>query len=299
MDARHTQVEPLAFTIVPKPVFDYVEAGKISDRAAWLYAVLLGYHNRTRGDDYVWPTRKTLATKLGLKKPDGVDRPLKELQDAGLIFTEQRRGDDGAQLASKHKLMLTSNSQTPTLNQGYPYPQSGVGGYPETGVGGTPNQGEAPTPNQGYELEEVELEEVEVKNLSSQALAPLVASDSTPEVQDPNIASDEEFDRALFAVALDEDCLYIAGDEEQMQKMECYDLAWFYDYYRNEEGMRYPGDHLASIALRGGERGVDDWLASQGLCRYEWMTLDNRPACIDEWCANHGMRPDGSLLEEG
>jgi hypothetical protein len=298
MSDRHAQGSDLPpFIIVPKPVFDYMEAGKISDRAFALYTVLLSYHNRTRGDDYVWPTRKTLATKLGLKKPDAVDKPLKELQDAGLILSEQRRSSDGGQTSSKHKLLLTANSKTPTPDLGYPYPKSGVG-VPQNEEGGYPESGVGATPNQGYELEELELDEVEaLKNLSSQALAPLDASDNVQGDEELNDSSKkwmEEYDRSRFWSLIDEDLLFIAGDEEQMKKMESYSLNVFYDWLR-DEGIEYPGEYLAANSSDAAG-GVDGWLVSQGLCRYEWMA-DEVPATVTDWFAAAGAEEQAEWAE--
>jgi len=282
MDARHGQDPDLAcnFTTVPTSLAAYVEAKKISDRAAWLYVVMLGYRNQRRSDDYVWPTRKTLAAKCGLSQAKGVDRFLKELQDAGLILTEQRRNEDGAQLSSRHKLLLTRDQQGGPQEREGGSPGEGWGGTQErdggvslTEGGGYPLDRGGRSPGEGYELEELELEEL--KTLSSEALAPLVASDAGLNPQERKSASttDGGLDRQdmnLFIRLVGEDVLY---DDSAVLMEDYLTIHWVYDWLRErgDQAVLAPGKHVKEIHSAGGDDAVSDWLADLGLNRLEWF----------------------------
>lgn len=300
--------EPFPFTIVPRPVIDYVETGKVSQKAAWLYVVLLGYHNRTRGDDYVWPTRKTLAAKCGVKKADSVDPLLKELQMAGLIFTEQRRDEKGMPLPSMHKLLLTPNSTEVPPSKGVP-PIPGVPpneGVPlELGVGVPPNQGVGVPPQLGYELEVLELEEVqpeEPKNLLSEGLASLAASDTTSEAQKLKGAPTTERnplreDVDLFISVIGEDVLY---DDKALFVEDYSTIHYIYDWLRTrtDQAVLTPGKFVEEIHSGGGDAAVSDLLASVDEDRDEWfepggvaeqLHRSGGDAAVSDWLASQGL----------
>lgn len=76
-----------------------------SGNAIKLYLVLSTYTNPKRPT--VWPSRKTLASKLGLAKPASIDRYIKELEDLGAVTVVPRYRADGGQSSSGYRLHQT------------------------------------------------------------------------------------------------------------------------------------------------------------------------------------------------
>jgi hypothetical protein len=75
------------FAIVPEWVLD----SEISDRAVRLYAILSRYAD---SDGWSWPSRKTLATRIG-RSVDALDRAVRELVDYGMLTVVARYDDAG------------------------------------------------------------------------------------------------------------------------------------------------------------------------------------------------------------
>jgi DNA-binding transcriptional MocR family regulator len=154
--------------MVPVDVMHYVAKG-LSPTAAWLYVVLLSHHNRKREDNDVWPSRKSLAEALGLKKVDNVDRYLRELSDSGLIKSRRRaggvKGDGVANQTSVYTLLLTVKPERPKAQETAPPPPSAGAphphqwGYPHPHESGNPTPAEG-TRTRGSELDESELDEM-------------------------------------------------------------------------------------------------------------------------------------------
>lgn len=71
------------FAMVPEWLLD----APISDCAVRLYAVLLRYGQSAGAR---MPARSTLATRLGKKSTDTVDRAMRELVDAGAVYVQPR-----------------------------------------------------------------------------------------------------------------------------------------------------------------------------------------------------------------
>lgn len=153
------------FVMLPDELFDLVCEGKLSKNAAWLYAVLLRRHNRTRADDDVWPSRTTLARELGLKKPESVDGYMDELKEQGLVTVAERRVS-GMRASNRYTLALIADADG--------YPEKGAtgrtgktrvsAGQPDTPKRGQryPQKGVQATPKSGYELDEGELHQGEL-----------------------------------------------------------------------------------------------------------------------------------------
>lgn len=190
------------FIMVPVEVMPYVEKGLISVTAAWLYVVLLSYHNRTRADNDVWPSRRALADALGLSRTKAatktVDKYLTELREAGLIAVEHqtRLTDEGktVHLNNRYTLMLTVASETSKAQevegvvpkQGPASPQTGTRGSPRSGTRGSPQTG---TRTRRSELDESELDEM------NNTLAPRASrgsrDDETEAVEAEIVSSDD------------------------------------------------------------------------------------------------------------
>lgn len=65
----------------------FIESG-VSPQAGWLYVWLKKYADYSTNDAF--PSRRTLAEKIGLKKPASVDPYIRELIDAGALRVEHR-----------------------------------------------------------------------------------------------------------------------------------------------------------------------------------------------------------------
>lgn len=69
-------------------VGDWVLMAPISDRAVRVYCLLRAHVNAARdkrGDSSVWPSQGTLATVMGLSKPDAVGKAIRELIALGAV----------------------------------------------------------------------------------------------------------------------------------------------------------------------------------------------------------------------
>ena len=86
------------FVVVPVWVLDL----PITDGAKLQYAVLSGYADNGTGE--CWPSRTTLASRLGVKV-DTVDRRNRELVEAGALVVEPRRSNDGDQLSNRYQVL--------------------------------------------------------------------------------------------------------------------------------------------------------------------------------------------------
>lgn len=267
----------------------YVAGKKISALAGWLYETLLQFHNSKRGDDDVWPSRKTLATECGLEKPESVDRLLRQLVEAGLILIGERRSANGGQMSNRYTLLLIERVQPAAFS--------------EHGTTPTPSAGEGGTPSAGYELKELEPQELKNLKDGSEALAPLPAPDSTPSspISKPKVSrpknvrpkgatpkastpktskpkfstttEQSERDRELFVQTVEEHVLY--SDGSWLPDDDFHAIDEVYDQLRSRasKAIRLPGRYVEEIGLRG-EDAVSHWLASQGLCRPSWMFAD-------------------------
>lgn len=69
----------------------YADKAGLSHGAVRLYGVLASYAN---GNGKAWPSRRTLARRIGVAKTETVDRLLRELEQAGALQIEsgRRRG---------------------------------------------------------------------------------------------------------------------------------------------------------------------------------------------------------------
>lgn len=85
------------FAIVPEWVLD----AEISDRAVRLYAILSRYAD---SDGWAWPSRKTLAIRLG-RSVDALDRAVRELVDAHMLTVVARFDDAGDRTSNGYTLV--------------------------------------------------------------------------------------------------------------------------------------------------------------------------------------------------
>lgn len=168
--------------MVPEELFDLVADGKLSKNAAWLYAVLLRRHNRTRADDDVWPSRSTLAKELGLKKPTSVDGYMDELKEQGLVDSAERRSG-GLRRSNRYTLNLVVPNAPHEANP--PAETSVSPAQPATPKTGQryPQMGATVAPKRGQELDEGELHQGELHQPSLSGHRPTVAASSVNTTQ--------------------------------------------------------------------------------------------------------------------
>lgn len=101
-----------AFALVP----EWLLFSDLSDRAVRLYAILSRYADR---DGKAWPSRRTLATKLGCSM-NTVDRARAELEEAGALHVERRKSDEGDWMSSVYTVVrrTPTNGETGTPTDG-------------------------------------------------------------------------------------------------------------------------------------------------------------------------------------
>lgn len=80
-DAFEVEGDLYPFSTVP----DWVIIGAAHDRDVRVYALLRAHVNRRRRDDEAWPSQATLATVLGLSKPDEVGKSIARLIEMGAL----------------------------------------------------------------------------------------------------------------------------------------------------------------------------------------------------------------------
>lgn len=90
------KIQGVAFAITPEWVLD----AQVSDRAVRLFGVLARY---VGGNDRAWPSRKTLAERLGCSV-DSVDRAVAELTAIEALSVEPHFRDDRSQTSSTYYL---------------------------------------------------------------------------------------------------------------------------------------------------------------------------------------------------
>lgn len=93
------------FVIIPLWILE-----RASGEAIKLYGVLSTYLNPT--SRIVWPSRQTLADKLGKSRPESVDRYLTELSDLGAIKIIPRYRADGGRTSSAYRIVRTPPPKT-------------------------------------------------------------------------------------------------------------------------------------------------------------------------------------------
>jgi hypothetical protein len=105
------------FVIVPLWVLEAV-----SGEAVKLYGVLASYLNSN--SRIVWPSRQTLAGRLGKSRPESIDRYLAELSRIGAVTVVKRYRPDGGQTSSAYRIHRIPPREIPR------------GGAPKTAQGG-------------------------------------------------------------------------------------------------------------------------------------------------------------------
>jgi hypothetical protein len=171
------------FVKLPAELIGMVADGRLSITAAWLYVLLLSHVNYKRRDGKVWPSRKTLATKLQLKTARAVDRYVTELTKAGLIERE-RRVDGKANDTNMYTLAVVCwPPEDATDPEGGSAPQSTRGGALANTRGSAPQNTGVVLPRapelDRSELDRSELDEEELDQPSlSAGHEPTVAASS-------------------------------------------------------------------------------------------------------------------------
>lgn len=84
------------FAMVPLWVLD------MSAQAVKLYAILWGYADNTSRD--AWPSRQTLADRMGYTRPRSIDPIIKELEDGGAVSVIRRKDSQGVNLPNRYHL---------------------------------------------------------------------------------------------------------------------------------------------------------------------------------------------------
>lgn len=284
-----------SFALVPADLITLVSDGKLSKEAAWLYVVLLSHHNRSRRDDDVWPSRSVMAQKLGLKKPQSVDKYLEELRTAGLIVSERRKRSSDMNTSSKHTLLLT----VPRTAEEIAARRASREAIPHSGQR-YPLQRTSDVPHSGQELDEVELDELkDVEAISPTAAR--FAHDGGRHENSKDQKTDEDWpdpwaavtangqpinpplphqratyenwhdaDRQIFREHVGE-VLVSVGKKGSWKKGEWSANAFYNAFRRRQEGeKRWPGKYVETLSYAG-DSAVDDWLIDQGLERPEWQ----------------------------
>lgn len=76
----------------------------VSGNAGRIFQLLASHLNHPRGDRLVWPSRASLAQRMGWSRPQSVDRYLRELVAAGAIAAVPRRRRDGGRATNGYVL---------------------------------------------------------------------------------------------------------------------------------------------------------------------------------------------------
>lgn len=151
-------------------VGDWVLLSPLSDRAVRIYG-LLRMHCEGLHDDEAWPSQKTLADMIRVKKVDTIQEAIKELVEIGAVAVETvptQHGrhnrytvhlspppgyDRGPRDRASYYVDRKSESRGIPRNQGSPVqgdtPKSGVMGHPEIRGDGSP----LPGGSEGYQGE--------------------------------------------------------------------------------------------------------------------------------------------------
>lgn len=184
------------FVLVPADLVALVSDKKIGKEAAWLYVVLLSHHNRTRGDNDVWPSRKLLSEEMGFSEksgPKAVDKYLAELRNAGLIISQRRSSPwDNGNTSSLHTLTLIVPDKPQEPDP--PIPHRGQG-LSTTGDRGWASAGDRPSTPQGTRTRRSELDEPELDEMNN-ILAPRASRgspDDETEVVEAEIISNDDY----------------------------------------------------------------------------------------------------------
>lgn len=88
LEFRAGRMPDVQFTQVPNWVF---LADGIKPQAQALYVQLVMHLNRSRGDSLVWPSRKSLAARLGLNRVQSLTQYVEQLEALGAIEVEKQR----------------------------------------------------------------------------------------------------------------------------------------------------------------------------------------------------------------
>lgn len=76
---------------------------RASGEAIKLYAILSTYLNPT--SKIVWPSRQTLADRLGKSRPESIDRYLNELSEIGALEVIARYREDGGRTSNAYRIL--------------------------------------------------------------------------------------------------------------------------------------------------------------------------------------------------
>ena len=60
---------------------------------------------------FCFPSRKTLAEKIGYQKPSSIDRYIKELRCGGFIEVVKRKGEQGRNQSNVYKMLLIAHAE--------------------------------------------------------------------------------------------------------------------------------------------------------------------------------------------
>ncbi|WNO25863.1 helix-turn-helix DNA binding domain protein [Arthrobacter phage Altadena] len=163
------------FVMIPLWILD-----RASGEAIKLYGVLSTYLNST--SRIVWPSRQTLADRLGKSRPESIDRYLTELSDLGALKIIKRYRPDGGQTSNAYRIVRT--------------PPRGLQGTPPLKTAEAPPLKTAHKPRSILNLEERDLPPV---GLSSEAAD--INTSSTP-VDNSEAEAETLFDEYELVSAL-------------------------------------------------------------------------------------------------
>lgn len=90
------------FVMVPNWILE------LSPQAVKLYAVLWGYSDSKNRD--AWPSRNTLAARMGFKQVRSIDPIIKELEEAGAITVRRAKDDKGINQPNRYHLHFERGS---------------------------------------------------------------------------------------------------------------------------------------------------------------------------------------------
>ncbi|MEU8334773.1 helix-turn-helix domain-containing protein [Micromonospora tulbaghiae] len=251
---------------LPEEIQQAVADGTISIQAGWLYGLLLSHINYQRGDAHVWPSRSTLAARMGMQKAASVDRYLKELVDAGLVEKETRKSEKHGNESNRYTLLVVSWPKTPRD----PSPQLGTTPSPQLRA--------SLAPGEGHELDEPQLDEAELhrpeeeeNSTTSGRFAPFGGGDTDSQ---PSAAEDRPpvpqqrgnwwlNDRDAFRAVIGPK---VVSEGAKNWNRGTFDSDAVYNALRQRKPkpIDRPGSYVTALVNERGGDALDNWLLGEG-----------------------------------
>ncbi|MEV2239562.1 helix-turn-helix domain-containing protein [Micromonospora sp. NPDC049891] len=250
---------------LPAEIQDLVAAGTISLHAGWLYGLLLAHINYRRGDAHVWPSRGTLAKRMGFKNSRAVDRYLDELVGAGLVEKERRRNGQVNE-SNRYTLLMVSWPKQPAGGSAQPDTTLGINRIPPVVSDSTP------------ELDEPQLDEeepdpwgIEPNRSPSTRFAPSGAGDGDSQTERlPNQRRPAPQETGSWWLDDRDTFQSIMGERIESKGVKDWNRGTFpaeavYDALRQRKDNQIdrPGSYVASLMDKPDE-ALENWMLREG-----------------------------------